>query len=114
VEPRQDTSYRLIAEGTDGSEASASLSLHVRPAPPSILFMAVSEKEIVPGDAVTVCYGVSHATSVRLEPVAMAMAPVTKNCVRFYPRASMKFTLVASGPGGKEMDDFQVKVRGKG
>jgi hypothetical protein len=73
--------------------------------------MAVSEKEIVPGDAVTVCYGVSHASSVRLEPIGWALAPVSKNCVRFYPSPSMKFTLVASGAAGqKETDHFQVKV----
>jgi len=111
VEPRQDTTYKLIAEGLDGSEDSASFQVHVKPAPPSIVFMAVSTKEIVPGDAVTVCYGVSHATSVRLQPIGWALAPVARNCVRFYPPASMKFTLVASGAGGmKDTDHFQVKV----
>ena len=95
VEPRQDTTYKLIAEGVDGSQDSASFRIRVRPAPPWIGFMAVSHKEIVAGDAVTVCYGVSHATSVRIQPINWAVAPVARNCVRFYPPASMKFTLVA-------------------
>jgi hypothetical protein len=73
--------------------------------------MAVSAKEIVPGDAVTLCYGVSHATSVRLLPLDWVLAPVARNCIRFYPPASMKFTLVASGAAGmKDTDHFQVKV----
>lgn len=111
VEPRRDTTYTLIAEGLDGSVDSASFPVHVKPAPPSIRFMAVSTKEIVPGDAVTVCYGVNHATSVRLQPLDWVLAPAAQNCVRFYPPASMKFTLVASGAGGtKDTDHFEVKV----
>lgn len=111
VEPRQATTYTLIARATDGSEASASFTVRVKPAPPAITFMAVSHKEIIAGDAVTVCYGVSHATSVHLDPIHWSLAPVSKNCVRFYPPASMKFTLVASGAAGmKDTDRFDVKV----
>ena len=44
VEPRQDTTYTLIAEGLDGSVDSASFPVHVKPAPPSIVFMAVSHE----------------------------------------------------------------------
>lgn len=111
VEPRQDTPYQLIAEGQDGSQATASFEVHVKPAPPAILFMAVSSREIVTGDALTLCYGVSRATAVHLEPIHMAVAPVSKNCVRFYPRVSMKITLVALGAAGmKDTDHFQVKV----
>ena len=111
AEPRQDTTYKLIAEGFDGSHASESFRVHVKPAPPSIVFMAVSKKEIQKGDAVTVCYGVAHAKTVRLDPIGWALAPIAKNCVRFYPPASMKFTLVASGAEGlMDTDKFSVKV----
>ena len=112
VEPKQDTTYRLIAEGADGSEASAEFRLHVKPAPPSILFVAVSAREIVRGDALTVCYGVDRAQSVRLEPVGMALPPVKRNCVRLYPKGSMKWTLVASGAGGAtDRERFEVAVK---
>jgi hypothetical protein len=50
VEPRQDTGYRLIAEGYDGSLDTAFFMIHVQPSPPSILFLAVSHKEIQKGD----------------------------------------------------------------
>src|SRR5271157_3504534 len=36
VEPRHDTTYKLIAEGVDGSQDSASFRIRVRPAPPWI------------------------------------------------------------------------------
>ncbi|MBZ5617681.1 MAG: hypothetical protein LAQ69_02930 [Acidobacteriia bacterium] len=111
AEPRQDTTYKLIADGFDGSQASASFQVRVKPAPPSIVFMAVSHKEIQKGDAVTVCYGVAHAKAVRLDPIGWGLAPIAKNCVRFYPPASMKFTLVASGADGlTDTDKFSVKV----
>jgi hypothetical protein len=112
VEPKQDTTYNLIAEGHDGSQDSASFQLRVKPAPPSILFMAVSSKEIVKGDALTVCYGVDHAERVRLDPIGLSMPASKKSCVRLYPPGSMKFTLVASGAAGvTDRSHFDVKVR---
>ena len=112
VEPRQDTTYKLIAEGFDGSQTSVSFEVHVRAAPPSIKFLAVSHKEIQTGDAVTLCYGVAHAKAVRLDPIGWSLAPIAKNCARFYPKATMKYTLVASGAGGLlDKDQFSVKVR---
>jgi hypothetical protein len=112
VEPKRDTTYRLIADGRDGSQASASFQLRVKPAPPSILFMAVSTREIVKGDAVTVCYGVDHATSVRLDPIHWALAATKQNCARFYPPASSNYTLIASGAAGAtDSDRFSVRVR---
>lgn len=112
VEPKQDTTYRLIAEGNGGATDSASFQLRVKPAPPSILFMAVSQQEIVKGDAVTVCYGVERAASVRLDPIGMSLPAVKKGCERLYPPGSMKFTLVASGAAGAtDRSQFHVKVR---
>jgi hypothetical protein len=112
VEPRQDTTYKLIAEGFDGSQASASFQVRVKPAPPSILFMAVSHKEIQRGDAVTVCYGVSHARAVRLDPIGWNLAPIAKNCARFYPKMTLGYTLVAAGEAGvTDTDKFRVAVR---
>ena len=112
VEPKQDTTYSLIAEGNDGSRDSSSFRVRVKPAPPSILFMAVSKKEIVRGDAVTVCYGVEHAKGVRLEPVGLNLLAGKKECVRFYPPRDMKVTLIAAGVSGATVrNQFDVKVR---
>jgi len=112
TEPRQDTEYRLVAEGSDGAEASAAFQVRVKPAPPEIRLFAVSEKRIVRNDAVTLCYGVAHAMSVRLDPDGWNLAPVALNCARIYPKASGTFTLVATGAGGRtERRKFAVEVK---
>uniref|UniRef100_Q01ZA7 Uncharacterized protein n=1 Tax=Solibacter usitatus (strain Ellin6076) TaxID=234267 RepID=Q01ZA7_SOLUE len=112
VEPKQDTTYSLTAEGSDGSTDFSSFRVRVKPAPPSILFMAVSKKEIVRGDAVTVCYGVEHAKGVRLEPIGWNLFAGKKECVRIYPPRDMKFTLIAAGiSGATARNHFDVKVR---
>src|SRR5271169_2865660 len=95
IEPHQDTTYKLVAEGDDSSQASASFQVRVKPAPPEIRMFAVSEKRIIRGDAVTLCYGVAHAAAVRLDPDGWLLAPVALNCARIYPRATGTFTLVA-------------------
>jgi hypothetical protein len=110
VEPKQDTAYALTAEGADGTLESASFTLRVKPAPPEIVYMAVSKKEIVKGDAVTVCYGVDHASRVWLDPIGWSF-PGKKNCLRLYPPGNMTFTLVAAGESGlTARDHFSVKV----
>jgi len=111
-EPRRDTTYTLTAVGYDGARTSATFRVRVEPAPPAILFVAQSQNEIHPGDAVTVCYGVAHATSVRLEPIGWTLAPASRNCTRLYPRATTAFTLVAAGEGGRtDRQKFTVTVK---
>jgi hypothetical protein len=112
VEPKQDTTYTLFAAGFDGKRDSASFQVRVKPAPPHIQYVAVSHAEIRRGEAVTVCYGVDHAKGVRLEPLGMALPPLEKNCNRFYPRATLKYTLVAfDGAGRSDREQFAIRVK---
>jgi hypothetical protein len=61
---------------------------------------------------VTVCYGVEHATAVRLDPIGWKLPAVPKNCIRFYPKQTLDYTLVASGAAGlEEREKFRVAVR---
>lgn len=111
VEPRQDTSYTLLAEGAGGRRVSQSLQVRVKPAPAQIRMLAVSDHQVRKGEAMTVCYGVDHARSVRLEPVGWQLASTAKDCVRFYPSASTTFSLVAVGDGGTDRRAFRVAVK---
>jgi hypothetical protein len=111
IEPQQDTTYTLVAEGVDGSQASESFQVRVRPAPPAILMFTTSERKIPIGEAVTLCYGVAHARAVRMEPNGWQLPPVAKNCTRFYPKASATYTLIATGDGGTERKAFSVTVK---
>lgn len=112
TEPHEDTAYKLIATGSDGREVSEAFQVRVKPAPPSILFLAVSHKAIRAGEPVTMCYGVSHADTVRMDPIGWKLAPVAKNCARFYPRETREYTLVATGDAGRmDREKFTVKVK---
>lgn len=112
TEPHRDTAYRLVATASDGREVSQSFQVRVVPAPPHIVFMAVSDKQIKRGDPVTMCYGVTHAAAARIDPIGWTLAPVPKNCVRFYPKATLEYTLVATGEAGRtDTEKFTVAVK---
>jgi hypothetical protein len=112
VEPKVDTTYRLVAEAADGSTGEASFTVKVRPAPPVFRMLAVSDKAIPPGEVVTVCYGVEHASGVVLHPLGWRLPTGAKNCIRFYPKQTMEYALVASGTAGLEArEKFRVAVK---
>jgi hypothetical protein len=112
VEPKQDTTYTLVAEGFDGSQESVSFQVQVGPAPPHIQFVAVSHAEIRRGEPITVCYGVDHASRVRLEPMGFSLPAIEKNCTRFYPPRTLNYTLTALDSGGRsDREKFTVKVK---
>jgi hypothetical protein len=112
VEPRQDTTYTLFVEGLDGREESASFRVRVRPAPAHIDFVAVSHSEVKRGEPVTVCYGVVYSDRVRLDPMALPLPAVAKNCTRFYPAATLRYTLTAFGrEGSADRERFAINVR---
>ena len=112
IEPEQDTTYTLVAEGDGGERVSESFGVRVKPPPPEILMLATSANAIRRGDAVTLCYGTEHAVAVRLDPLGWALVPGKKNCSRFYPKATATYTLVATGEGGgSERKSFSVEVR---
>jgi hypothetical protein len=112
VEPKQDTTYTLTAEDGSGATDTASFQIHVKPAPPVFRMLAVSDKSIPRGEVVTVCYGVERATAVRMEPGAWHLPGGMKNCIRFYPKQTLDYTLIASGAGGQEQRErFRIAVK---
>jgi hypothetical protein len=55
---------------------------------------------------------VEHATAVRLDPIGWKLPAVAKNCIRFYPKQTLNYTLVASGAAGlEERERFRVAVK---
>ncbi len=108
--PAADTTYRLVASGAGGNEVSASFRLDVKPAPPSILFVEISGRKVKRGEPFTFCYGVKHATSARLDPLRMPLAPEEKSCRRFYPVRTLEYTLVAEGQGRPDREKFTIAV----
>jgi hypothetical protein len=110
--PERTTTFKLVADGADGKQVSESFTVKVNPAPPSILFVAISDKQIKRGQPWTMCYGVANATAVRLEPAIQPLAVSEKHCIRTYPMRTTTYTLIASGVGGREdREKFTVTVK---
>jgi hypothetical protein len=64
------------------------------------------------GDHTTLCYGVSGAKTVRLEPPAEEVWPALTRCVRASPRRDTEYTLFAEdGAGHSTMESVTVRIR---
>lgn len=112
VFPERATTFKLVADGVDGKEVSESFTVKVNPAPPSIVFVAISSKEIKRGQPWTMCYGVANATAVRLEPAIQPLEVGERQCIRTFPMRTATYTLIASGAGGREdREKFTVTVK---
>jgi hypothetical protein len=112
VSPRQTTTYRLDADGSDGSTARSSFELRVEPAPPRIEMLNISSKEIKRGERFDMCYTVKDAGSLRLHPPAVSVVPAEKGCYDWFPAVTTEYTLTAVGDRGRtDTLTFTVRVK---
>ena len=106
------TTFRLVAQGADGAEVSSSFSVNVVSAPPHIIFVGLSQKEIRRGTPLALCYGVKHAVKVQLEPGGVSLPPSEKQCLQFYPVRTTLYTFVATGEDGRtDREKFTITVK---
>ncbi len=106
------TTFRLVAEGNDGAEVSASFSVNVVPAAPRIIFVGISQKEIRRGTPLAICYGVKHAVKVQLNPGGVSLPPSEKQCLQFYPVRTTHYTFLATGEDGRtDQEKFTITVK---
>ena len=100
VTPDKQTTYTLTAEGSDGRTVSESFTVTVkgRPAAASnaqmIRFFATSSSEIGAGQTSTLCYGVSNAKSVKVEPAPMNESRPTTHICRQVFWATIEFSII--------------------
>ncbi|MGA8144795.1 MAG: hypothetical protein WB987_12980 [Candidatus Acidiferrales bacterium] len=65
-----------------------------------------------PGEPVQLCYGVSNAKTVKLEPQTNAVWPSASRCVEVTPRKTTEYTLTAEdGNGNSKTSAVTVQVR---
>jgi cbb3-type cytochrome oxidase subunit 3 len=77
-----------------------------------ILSFYASPATIRRGDTAQLCYGVSNAKSVRLEPQADAVWPSYSRCVQVSPERSTTYTLTADdGAGHSKTATVTIEVR---
>ena len=122
VTPERTTTYRLVAEGADGSTASQSVTVELKAAPkappppapiPALITMFVASASEVPaGMPVTLCYGAPEAKSVSIEPAVEVLKPTRRNCFIVKPAQTTTYTLTARAPDGYvETAQVTVKIR---
>jgi hypothetical protein len=64
------------------------------------------------GDSSELCYGVSNATAVTLQPQSNAVWPAFSKCVSVSPRKSTEYTLTATSAAGESKESkITVHVR---
>ena len=66
----------------------------------TILGFNAAEKEISPGGRVLMCYGVSNATAVKIEPGVEPIKPALQHCLEVFPKTTTTYTLTASDEKG--------------
>ena len=66
----------------------------------TILGFNAAEKEISPGGRVLMCYGVSNATAVKIEPGIEPIKPALQHCLEVFPKKTTTYTLTASDDKG--------------
>ena len=129
VRPEQTTAYTLTAIGGDGREATATLTIRrvaratkAPPPPPpaaaaaeapeglQILEFTAKPAQTAAGSAITLCYAVDGAASVRVEPSSVQLGAVQRGCFYVNPQQSTTYTLSAEGRGGKVTKQLTVTV----
>jgi hypothetical protein len=77
----------------------------------AILSFYANPKEIQRGESAQLCYGVSNAKTVTLEPQPQPVWPSVAHCVDVSPVKSITYTLTITDTAGKtQSQDVEVKV----
>jgi hypothetical protein len=109
--PAADTTYKLTVEGEDGQAVTRELKVAVGAPRAKIVNVNVSALEVKPGDLVSVCYTVEHASAVTIDPIRFRRAGAPKGCATDQPRKSTTYTISALGAAGdKDLENVTVKV----
>ena len=78
----------------------------------TILSFYASPRVIRRGESAQLCYGVSNAKSVKLEPQPQPVWPSAAHCVDVSPTKSMTYTLtIVNAAGAVKSQTVEVKVR---
>jgi flagellar basal body-associated protein FliL len=78
----------------------------------AILSFYASPSTVRRGESTQLCYGVSNAKKVRLEPQTQPVWPSVAHCVDVSPSKSITYTLtIEDAAGHTQSQDIDVKVR---
>ena len=77
-----------------------------------ILSFGATMGEVSPGGRVVLCYGVSNATQVKIEPDVEPVKPSISHCLDVYPKKTTTYTLKAENANGNSKSaSLTIRVR---
>jgi hypothetical protein len=77
-----------------------------------ILGFSAEGAEVSPGGRVLLCYGVSNAAQVTIEPGVESIKPAVSHCLEVFPKQTTTYTLKAEdGKGYSKSASLTIKVR---
>ena len=75
-------------------------------------FNAAASGEVPAGSRVVMCYGVSNAVQVKIEPGVEPIKPALSHCLEVFPKKTTTYTLTAhDSKGNTKSASLTVKVR---
>jgi hypothetical protein len=113
VAPQRTTTYKLIAQGADGSTAMQSVVVRLGPPRARIIEVSVNKLQVVPGERVVVCYKAQNAISAEIHPGKYITTRSPQHaCVDDQPRVTTAYTVTITGAGNqKDTEKVTVRVR---
>ena len=110
VSPDTSTTYTLTAKNNADTPASAtsSVAITVNRLPPTASLSADPEEVFNPGDAATLTWSTTRATSAEIDNGVGSVTPVADGDTTVYPDTTTTYTLTATGPGGSSTDTATV------
>ena len=101
VRPKEATTYKLIAEGRDGSKAEQSITVDVGGARPVLFDLSVNAPSVKPGQLVSFCFQSRNATAVNGGPGKFQRGgKPEKDCLVHQPSKTTTYELVVSNAQG--------------
>ena len=78
----------------------------------TILGFNAAKGEVSPGGRVVLCYGVSNAAQVKIEPGVEPIKPAISHCLNVFPKKTTTYTLKAdAAKGNSKSASLTIRVR---
>ena len=99
--PRGTIASALLLVAGCGSPPKPPAAAPATESPAKILAFYPRETMVTQGEATVLCYGVSDAESVHIDPPVDGVWPALNRCVEVRPKGETLYTLTAEGADGK-------------
>ena len=77
----------------------------------TILGFAANAARVAPGGRVVVCYGVTNAAKVKIEPGVEPIKPAISHCLNVFPKQTTRYKLTAEdGKGNSKSAELTIRV----